>query len=356
MPDDRIGTEDSTQQPATGLTVTRRSFLKKSAIAGAGVTAVYVAPQFKSVFAGPAYASATRPVVGGTWEELEPLQGEGFAGTVIGNRIYVSHGYRPIDSTRMDVYDIATDTWSPGAASPGGAASELVGAATGGRHYAIGGRNARTDVYSYDPGTDTWATEPFLNTARRGLGAAVIGTKIYAVGGSTGTGPGGGTPLAANEVLDTSAGVPAWAAVASMPTAAMGVYATVAFGGKVYVLGGYNSGAGGALGLVQIYDPATNSWSTGTSMPTPRSNALAGTCCDTHIHVIGGLDGSFFNSATHEVYTPSTDTWMSDVDYPVAAGGSEFAVGMMTHGSNIHVIGSGAGGLAGDRHFVYHCP
>ena len=68
----------------------------------------------------------------------------------------------------------------------------------------------------------------------------------------------------------------------------------------------------------------------------------------------GGL--GFGNLATHEVYVPSDDMWVTDTDYPVSTGGSEFAVGMVTHGSNIHVIGSGAFGLSGDRHFKYTCP
>ena len=70
--------------------------------------------------------------VGGVWNSKAPLGGEGFASSVIDGKIYVSLGYRPGDSTRLDIYDIATDTWTVGV-SGAVARSELVGAAAGGR-------------------------------------------------------------------------------------------------------------------------------------------------------------------------------------------------------------------------------
>ena len=77
-------TDKSTQQPTRSLTVDRRSFLKKGAIAGAGVTALYVAPRFSTVFARPAYASATQPgtTITKTFGELPEAT---FGGTNIPN-------------------------------------------------------------------------------------------------------------------------------------------------------------------------------------------------------------------------------------------------------------------------------
>ena len=47
-----------------------------------------------------------------------------------------------------------------------------------------------------------------------------------------------------------------------------------AIGGKLYVAGG-NNAAGTALRRVDVYDPATNTWSLGAAMPTARVNAGA---------------------------------------------------------------------------------
>jgi hypothetical protein len=51
------------------------------------------------------------------WELRADLPGgvHGAAGGVLGNRLYVSHGFRGANSTLLDVYDIGADTWSSGA-------------------------------------------------------------------------------------------------------------------------------------------------------------------------------------------------------------------------------------------------
>ena len=69
---------------------------------------------------------AVSAAVGGVWNSQAPLQGKGFSASVIGGKIYVSHGYRPGDSAILSIYDIATNTWSggPSATVP---TSELVG-------------------------------------------------------------------------------------------------------------------------------------------------------------------------------------------------------------------------------------
>ena len=284
--------------------------------------------------------------VGGAWatKAVHPEEIEGAAASLINGKIYVSHGMRSGgDSDNLTIYDIATDTWSAGA-DANVPRAELVGASAVGKHYAIGGRPAQSTVEIYDPATDTWSMGPAMPTARRGLGAATIGSKIYVVGGSTGTTPHSGTALATNEVLDTVAGT--WTSLASMPTAMMGVYATVAFGGKVYVFGGYDGT--NVSGAVQIYDPATDTWVAGTPMPTPRSNAVAGVCCG-RIFVIGGYNGS--NLTVNEVYDPATDTWDTAPAKPTA--GSEFAVGDVSVGDKIYVIGSGIFGASDDTHEVF---
>ena len=295
-------------------------------------------------------AGAALAAVGGAWasKATHPVGIEGAAASTIGGKIYVSHGMRGgTDTATLTVYDIASDTWSTGA-SASVARAELVGAAAGGKHYAIGGRPAQTTVEVYDPATDTWSLGPAMPTARRGLGAATIGNLIYVVGGSTGSAPHSGTALAANEVLNTTAGT--WTSLASMPIPMMDVYATVAFGGKVYVFGGYDGTS--VSGAVQIYDPSAGTWSSGAPMPTPRSNAIAGVVCGQRIFVIGGYNGTT-NLAVNEVYDPATNTWDTAPAKPTA--GSEFAVGDVSVGGKIYVIGSGIFGAQQNTHEVFSC-
>jgi len=128
-----------------------------------------------------------------------------------------------------------------------------------------------------------------------------------------------------------------------MPTPLSDVYATVGFGGKVYVLGGALNPAT-VTGLVQIYDPAADSWSTGASMPTPRAAAMAGVLCD-RIIVFGGFDGAT-NLAVTEIYDPADDTWTPGP--AMLAPASEIAQGPTQTTDTIFAVGSGIFGAEED--------
>jgi N-acetylneuraminic acid mutarotase len=67
------------------------------------------------------------------------------------------------------------------------------------------------------------------------------------------------------------------------------------------------------LGTVQAYDPKTNTWKELASMPTPRNHAAIG-AVNGKIYVIGGRVGAAFialasDTSLVEVYDPATDTW-----------------------------------------------
>ncbi|MBI4497854.1 MAG: CSLREA domain-containing protein [Chloroflexi bacterium] len=276
---------------------------------------------------------------------------EGAAASIINGKIYVSHGYSGGDQANTRIYTIATDTWSTGA-SASVIRSELVGVAVNGKHYALGGRGGPLGVWDqveiYDPDTDTWTQGAPMPTARAGLGAAVIGTTIYVVGGRTGSSPLSGTPSAANEAYDTLNDT--WTAKAPMPVPMMDVYSTVAVGGKVYVIGGFDGTQ--VRNLVQIYDPSTDSWSLGAPMPSPRSNVLAAECGG-KIYAIGGLDPSIANLSTNEAYDPVANVWYMADAMPTAR--SELAVAGISTGSEVYVIGSGPFGLSSPTHERFTC-
>ena len=59
--------------------------------------------------------------------------------------------------------------------------------------------------------------------------------------------------------------------------------------GKIYVIGGTTSG-GGSLSTVEVYDPATDTWTKKADMPTARF-APATSAVNGFIYVIGGTPG-----------------------------------------------------------------
>jgi N-acetylneuraminic acid mutarotase len=82
---------------------------------------------------------------------------------------------------------------------------------------------AKPAFSSADTAEDTWTKKAPMHQARAGLGVAAVNGKIYAIGGTT----------------------------------ASGSYPPDIF-------------SGGFVGINEEYDPATDTWATKASMPTPR--------------------------------------------------------------------------------------
>ena len=89
---------------------------------------------------------------------------------------------------------------------------------------------------------------------------------------------------------------------APMPTGRILPRAAVV-GAKLYVIGGVSSNGGSGVNVVEEYDPATNMWVTRTPMPTPRYYpGVAG--IGARLYVVGG-NGDLGQSTVVEEYTPS---------------------------------------------------
>ncbi|HLI97687.1 MAG TPA: kelch repeat-containing protein [Candidatus Baltobacteraceae bacterium] len=69
------------------------------------------------------------------------------------------------------------------------------------------------------------------------------------------------------EVSASSGGT--WTVLAPMPEGREGMGAGV-LNGRIYVVGGDNKFSSGAVAAVEVYDPATNTWSKAGMMPVPR--------------------------------------------------------------------------------------
>ena len=87
-----------------------------------------------------------------------------------------------------------------------------------------------------------------------------------------------------------------------------------AIGGKLYVVGG-NNGSGTAMRRVDMYDPATNTWSSRKGMPTARTNAGAA-IIGGKLYVVGGRNTAYLN--TVEAYDPVANAWTSRGTMPTA--------------------------------------
>ena len=180
---------------------------------------------------------------------------------------------------------------------------------------------------------DSWASKKPMPSERSGFGVAVVNGKIYAVGGY----PTGNI----NEMYDPASDT--WTELAPMPTARDN-FGIAVYQNKIYAIGGQigavlyppvgvaNYSMQVLTGANEVYDTATNTWQTRTSMPTPR-NYLQANVADGKIYLIGGeaqqpLDEApqeHFSNVT-EVYDPETDSWTTMSPIPTKVSGYASAV------------------------------
>jgi N-acetylneuraminic acid mutarotase len=236
---------------------------------------------------------------------------------VVNGKIYVIGDLRG-RLQKVEAYDPATDTWAAKADMP----TRRILFATGvvnGKIYVIGGESslgasARATVEEYDPATDTWSQKADMPTPRTRSAASVVDGKIYVIGG--GRGGGSGYPeMPTVEAYDPATNT--WTKKADMP-GARELLSTSVVGGKIYAIGGQREGGGfsGVFSTVEMYVPATDTWTKKADAPLPRKVHSASVLKDI-IYVfggrtaIGGLPESFLFQ-----YDPATDTWAAREDMP----------------------------------------
>ncbi|MCW4046930.1 MAG: hypothetical protein NWE99_05135 [Candidatus Bathyarchaeota archaeon] len=182
---------------------------------------------------------------------------------------------------------------------------------------------------------NTWTVKTSMNVARAYFGVAVVNGKIYAIGGDEGSETGNcltGTSMTYLVVNATEEYDPAsdtWVSKTPMPTS-RALFGTAVYQGKIYCIGGYNGAAVFYgpdswnwkteyydVGANEVYDPATDTWQTRASLPTPRFSA-ATNIVNGKIYVIGGhtMTDLWRNFNLNEVYDPETDTWTTKTPAP----------------------------------------
>ena len=169
-----------------------------------------------------------------------------------------------------------------------------------------------------------------MPTARGGFGLAVISGKIYAIGGLNGN----NLALSTTEVYNPQTNE--WTSKTPMPTPRSG-FAIVVYQNKIYVIGG--TVGNGFVGNNEVYDPVSNTWETKTSMPTPRAD-LGANLVNDKIYLIGGKKYSsiapYYNETNiNEVYDPANDSWSTKTPIPTPVQGYASAVA----NNKIYVMG-----------------
>lgn len=123
------------------------------------------------------------------WSTVAPLPQPvcAYAIAAVAGMIYVLGGWNGQQYTRnVWRYDPASDRWQEEQPIPVGSGRGFAAAAVvAGKVYVIGGYDGseQATVLEYDPGTGTWADRAPLSAPRAGMAAVAVGSSIYVVGG-----------------------------------------------------------------------------------------------------------------------------------------------------------------------------
>ncbi len=188
------------------------------------------------------------------------------------------------------------------------------------------------------PGSPWLALASLPVAVYHNAGAADPATgKVYSVGGSS-----GGEILKSVYVYDPVTN--SWSSTADMEHPREAPVARF-LDGKLYVVNGWNL-HGYPTPELGIYDPAADTWSEGPANPVPAGGGSASAVVDGKLYVVGGCtngDCEYISSAV-EVYDPATKSWSAAADYPhrvefAACGGiagklyCAGGIGVLTSGS-----------------------
>ena len=231
------------------------------------------------------------------------------------NQQFTATGYFSDGSSRVLTNASMAGSWTA-VSGMSVAKSGSACATINGQLYVMSGPYADPSLLAYNPANNTWTTEASLPDDYGYAGAAGIGNKLYFIGGFRHSD--GGQVLGELYIYDASANT--WTSGATMPLPRGGMGVGV-INGKIYVAGGYGlSGSYNSQSDLQVYDPASNTWTTGHAMPAPLAYCAA-TVLNGKFYVAGGLQNIYSAASTSGalyVYDPATDTWTTKSAMPTA--------------------------------------
>ncbi len=245
---------------------------------------------------------------------VRPIQGDHHASTVVNRKFYLIGGLGGGSPGQVQIYDPATNSWRVGSRAPFNGGSVAI-AALAGKIYISGGIVGSTTVNSaavYDPATDAWQTIAPMPAGRNHAAGGSDGQKFFVFGGRT-----GGNTVSIGfdsvQIYDpatnswTSSGQPG-STIRPLPQRRGGMGKAVFFKGEFYVMGGEttSSGTGQVSGnvynRVDVYNPMTNTWRLETPMVTARHGIFPVLANGRILVAGGGIQAGHSASTVFEIF------------------------------------------------------
>ncbi|MFZ2235273.1 MAG: kelch repeat-containing protein, partial [Dokdonella sp.] len=254
-----------------------------------------------SILCGEGPPPPPPPPISWTLDVPYPIPIAGQAMTTIGNAIYSFGGLTTDNVTTASAYRFNGSAWTAIAALPV-AAAHAAAVSDGQYAYILGGANTSGTVfataYRYDPGTNTYTTIAPVPTARWNSAAVHLGGKIYKIGGATVTSGGSGTtPVEVYNVASNT-----WSSATPHPVAAQFVSAFVV-NQFVYVV----SGSGTTKTF--RYDPSSNLWNDAAFADLPEARNAPASASFHSTALLAGSSGTGSLSRSVIQWNAQTNTW-----------------------------------------------
>jgi glucose/arabinose dehydrogenase/N-acetylneuraminic acid mutarotase len=182
-------------------------------------------------------------------------------------------------------------------------------------------------VTALEPRTGTWTTKQPMPQAILDAGGTALDGKLYVVAGKTTAGH-----RSAMDIYDPS--TDSWTTGPSLPGPAVENPAVVTLNGKLYVFGGSTSAFSGAVHNAAVYDPTSKTWTRLAPLATARAGATA-QAIDGKLYVVGGMGPKGSSLAGVEVYDPTNNTWTKGTDMKTRRDNP----GSATLGGKLYVFG-----------------
>jgi PKD repeat protein len=239
----------------------------------------------------------------------------------VGDKLYVMAGFLPgLQITgATEIYDANTGIWSTGAPMPT-PVTHMGITVVGTDIWIVSGfvgnhpGTATNLVQIYNTVSNTWSSGPNL-PAPRGSGAVTFNNgKIHYFGGLL---PDRVTDVGEHYVLDVNNQGLGWISAAALPNPRNHLSAA-SVNGLVYAIGGQFGHDSGVQdqNFLDVYDPATDTWTRLANLPSARSHFEPGTIVHNgKIIIVGGRRANFFFDDITE-YNPITNQWSERCKLP----------------------------------------
>ena len=282
---------------------------------------------------------SSTPVVNDAWTQItnvsEHTPRHENSVVQVGDKFYLFGGRE--NSAKIDVYDYQSDTWTEAASTAPFEFNHFQATEYQGLIWVIGSftdnnfpnETPAENIYIYDPVTDTWTQGPTIPVARRrgSAGLVVYNNKFYIIAGNTIGHNGGYVPWF--DEFDPATGV--WTQLTDAPHSRDHFHAAVV-GNRLYAVGGrLTGGTGGTFAPlipeVDVYDFTTGTWlPAGTVNDLPNARAASATVnFQGDVVVIGGEGGgqAYVNTDALNV---STGNWTALANLNNARHGTQAVV------------------------------